>query len=303
MLLGGIIFIGFLGNLITMFTPEKSHVAMIQINGEIGTDHDTGNGEKIAQHLLTAMSNDDAQMIVIKANSPGGSPTDSQTINEIIVQYKQWKSPLPKGISEQIINDIENPVMMFQEDFTSSIDLKTLPRKLIVAVVIKQCASACVQAIINADVIIGQRASLIGNIGVRLDRINFSDFAKNVGVTNTTITSGQYKAMLNPWHAIDSEELDIAKTTLIEPVFEQFKADVLAARAEKFKLELDTLFSGLVWTGDEAQRIGLIDGVSNPVAVKSALEKISKAQYKEYSIESFSLGAFIKNPFASMGYL
>jgi hypothetical protein len=57
------------------------------------------------------------------------------------------------------------------------------------------------------------------------------------------------------------------------------------------------LFSGLAWTGDDAVKMGLIDGTSNPVIVKSALEKIVGDDYKIYSKSSFSLGSLIKNPF------
>jgi protease-4 len=299
-LLGGIICLGFLGNLLSLFSTSESHIAVVQISGEIGTDSDVGNGQKIATHILTAMNNDDADIIIIEANSPGGSPTDSQMINEVIVQYKQSKGPIDPKISQQILSVIDDPSTLFNKDFKQHIPFKTLPRKLIVAVITKQCASACIQAVINADVIIGQRASLIGNIGVRLDSLNWSDLAKKVGVTNTTITSAKYKDLLNPWKAVNGEQIEIVKKTLIEPVFEQFKGDVLAARADKFKIDNDVLFSGLAWTGADAKEIGLIDAISNPVIVQTSLEKITNDSYKVYSKHSFSLGSFIKNPFASI---
>jgi len=296
-LLGGIILLGFLGNIVGFFTPSESHIAVIQISGEIGADSDVGDGQKIATHLLDAMTPDESSLIVIEANSPGGSPTDSQTINELIVQYKQSNGPIDPEVAKNILSVIKDPTTPFNENFESDIDVKTQPRKLIVAVVTKQCASACIQSIINADVIIGQRASLIGNIGVRLSSINWSELAKKVGVTSTVITSGPYKDMLSPWKAIDEEQILIAKETLIEPVFEQFKSDVIAARADKLKINYDVLFSGLAWTGDDAVKTGLIDATSNPVIVKSALEKIIGDDYKIYSKSSFSLGSFIKNPF------
>jgi protease-4 len=297
LLLGGIILLGFLGNLVGLFTPSQSHIAVIQISGEIGADSDVGDGQKIATHLLDAMTNDDSSLIVIEANSPGGSPTDSQTINELIVQYKQSNGPIEGDVDKRILSVIKDTSTTFNNDFKSDIDVNTQPRKLIVAVVTKQCASACIQAIINADVIIGQRASLIGSIGVRLDSTNWSELAKKIGVTSTVITSGRFKDMLNPWKGIDEEQILVAKETLIEPVFEQFKSDVIAAREDKLKASHEVLFSGLAWTGDDAVKMGLIDGTSNPVIVKSALEKIVGDDYKIYSKSSFSLGSLIKNPF------
>jgi protease-4 len=297
LLLGGIILLGLLGNVVGLFTTSEPHLAVIQISGEIGVDTDVGDGQKIANHILDAINNDDSNLIVIETNSPGGSPTDSQTINEVIVQYKQWKGPIDPDVSTKMLSVINDPSTLFNDNFESDIDVKTLPRKLIVAVVTAQCASACIQAIINADIIISQRASLIGNIGVRLDSLNWAELAKKVGVTNTVITSGKFKGMLNPWKAINEEQILVAKKHLVLPVFEQFKADVLEARADKFKISNSLLFSGLAWTGDEALRIGLIDATSNPVIVQSSLEKIAGNDYKLYSKNSFSLGAFIKTSF------
>jgi protease-4 len=299
-LLGSIIALGLIGNLMSVFSTDKPHIAVVNINGEIGTETDTGNGKKIASHILSSMNNDDVDLIVIEANSPGGSPTDSQTINEIIVQYKHWGGSTKPGLKERVLKEINNPAALFDGNYKTSGFREKNSRKLIVAVITAQCASACVQAIINADVIIAQRASLVGNIGVRLDTLNWSDLAKKVGVTNTTITSAEFKDILNPWNPVNDDQIQIAKKTLVAPVFQQFKDDVLEARSNKLKVDHEVLFSGLAWSGVEAKEIGLVDAISNPVAVQSALEKMSNRQYKVYSKNSFSLNSFIQNPFASI---
>jgi len=299
-LLSSIIVLGFIGNLMSAFSTDEPHIAVVNISGEIGADTDTGNGKKIASHILSSMNNDDVDLIVIEANSPGGAPTDSQTINEIIVQYKHWGGSTSPGQKERVIKEINNPAALFDSNYKVSAFREKNSRKLIVAVITKQCASACIQAIINADIIIAQRASLVGNIGVRLDSLNWSDLAKKVGITNTTITSAEFKDMLNPWNPVNDDQIQIAKTTLVSPVFQQFKDDVIEARSTSLKVDHEVLFSGLAWTGVEAKEMGLVDAISNPVSVQSVLEKISNRQYKVYSKDNFSLNSFIQNPFASI---
>jgi protease IV len=300
MLLGGIVALGVIGNALSLFSPSQTHIAVVKIDGEIGADTDVSSGQKIANHILSAINNDDAGIIVIEADSPGGSPTDSQTINELIVKYKDWKGIIPSEVNDEILRIMDDPETIFNQNFKSDIDLMSLARKPIIAVITKQCASACLQAVINADIIIAQRSSLIGNIGVRIDSVNFSELARKVGITNTVITSAKHKDILNPWKSIDNEQVDIVRETLIKPVFEQFKNDVLLARNGKFKIDEDVLFSGLAWTGDDAVKIGLIDSTNNPVIVQASLEKISGTKYKIYSQSSFDLGSLITNPFGQL---
>lgn len=299
-LLGGVLIVGMVSNFIGLLNQESEHIALIQISGEIGTQEDTGNGKKISEHILAAIKNDNAKVIVIEASSPGGAPTDAQTINEVIVKYKQWKAPLSVETRTNILESIANPAVMFEDSQPIKTQSQKQERKPIVAVITKQCASACIQAVINADVIIAQRASLVGNIGVRLDSPNWSELANKLGVTNTVVTSADLKDVLNPWKAIDPKQLQLVKDTLIKPVFEQFKSDVLFARADRLVVDEETLFSGMAWTGSQSVSFGLVDVTSNPIEVRSALESLYGHPYKTYSKDSFNLGAFISNPFASL---
>ncbi|MCU8005869.1 hypothetical protein [Shewanella sp. SM96] len=70
MLLGGVILIGIVSNLVSLIEHEEEHIAVVQISGEIGSEEDTGNGKKITEHILAAMKNEKAKVIVIEANSP-----------------------------------------------------------------------------------------------------------------------------------------------------------------------------------------------------------------------------------------
>ncbi|BDQ68373.1 MULTISPECIES: S49 family peptidase [Shewanella] len=297
MLLGGVILIGIMSNLVSLIEYEEEHIAVVQISGEIGSEEDTGNGKKITDHILAAMKNEKAKVIVIEANSPGGAPTDSQTINEVIVKYKQWKAPLSQDVRATILESIENPSVMFEEIKTGKL-FGDLERKPIIAVITKQCASACIQAVINADVIIAQRASLVGSIGVRMDALNWSELAGKLGITNTVITSGELKDALNPWKAIDSNQQQIIKDKILQPIFEQFKNDVLLGRGDKLKVDTEILWSGLAWTGSDAVAFGLVDITSNPIETQAALESLFGRKYQTYSKSTFNLGAFISNPFS-----
>ena len=222
----------------------------------------------------------------------------SATINEVIVKYKQWKAPLSQDVRATILESIENPSVMFEETKTGKL-FGDLERKPIIAVITKQCASACIQAVINADVIIAQRASLVGSIGVRMDALNWSELAGKLGITNTVITSGELKDALNPWKAIDSNQQQIIKDKILQPIFEQFKNDVLLGRGDKLKVDTEILWSGLAWTGSDAVAFGLVDITSNPIETQAALESLFGRKYQTYSKSTFNLGAFISNPFSS----
>ena len=238
------------------------------------------------------MNDVNALAIVIDANSQGGSPSDSQAINDLIVQYKQQNPDV--GLIELLRKNINTNKLLFNND-AEHYSLQNGYRKPIIAVINKMCASACLQAIINADIIIAQRASLVGNIGVRLDSVNWAQLAKNLGVTQTTITSGQYKAMLDPWSENSSKELRIAKQMLVDPVFNQFAQDVLKARGDKINIEDRELFSGLVWAGKESVEIGLIDLNNSQLGTQVALEKTLGVDYLDYTTKSLSFRSILSS--------
>lgn len=293
---------------------DEEHIAEILLVGVIGNGSDTGSGYSVGEHLISAMNNEKAVAIVIEADSNGGSPTDSQIIDNIITQYKAL-ARIDVEQLHRITEELHSSKRIFSEDVHRKanvdrqvvdgdfkITLNELHRKPIIAIVSKVCASACLQAIVNADLIIAQKASLIGNIGVRLDSLNWSTLAERLGVTNTVITSGPYKDMLSPWQKSSNEQLEIAKKMLVNPVFEQFKESVLSARESKLNIDHEVLFSGLVWTGYEAKRIGLVDFNSDKLQLQRNLESMTGMKYLPYSKSEYGLSKLLSSTLDFLGY-
>ncbi|GIU41066.1 hypothetical protein TUM3794_20630 [Shewanella colwelliana] len=289
--------LGLATNLLKGFELEDRHIAVVNISGELGggmNDNETSSGNNIAAKIVEALNSDNSSMLVINADSPGGSPTDSQVIAETLIEYKQARGELSPELKAGIITRLDAASPNFEKQpSTSDAFNNDLARKPIIAVVGKQCASACVQAIIHADYIVAQRASMFGNIGVRLDTLNWSALAEKLGVTNITLTSGENKDMLNPWRPLNTEQMQLANSTLLQPVFQQFKDDVLTGREGKLKVADDVLFTGLVWTGEDSKAMGLIDTTSNSVKVQKALESWSGVKYKAYTHKQFSFSSFL----------
>ncbi|MBO2656152.1 S49 family peptidase [Shewanella algae] len=296
-LLAFVIALGLATNLINNFNVEAQHIAVVNINGELGggfNDNETSSGNTIAAKIVEALNNKKSSMLVINADSPGGSPTDSQVIAETLIEYKLARGELSPKLQGEIQTKLNAAFPNFEEHPTTSEALSgDLSRKPIVAVVGKQCASACVQAIIHADYIVAQRASMFGNIGVRIDSLNWSSLAEKLGVTNVTLTSGENKDMLNPWRPLNNEQMQLANSTLLQPVFNQFKKDVKTGRNGKLKITDDVLFTGLVWTGEQSKELGLVDATSNGVKVQRALESWAGVKYKAYTHKQFSLSSFL----------
>ncbi|QIR16438.1 S49 family peptidase [Shewanella aestuarii] len=300
-------------NFTGMDFSEQKHISKIQIDGEIGTTHDTGSGYAISDHLLSAINNKDSLAIVLEVDSPGGSPTDSQIIENVITQYKAL-GQLNNQALQRISTALTSPQLMFTDDVLRKAALELpnkdadfqgflseLPRKPIIAVVSKLCASACIQAVIHADIIVAQKASLVGNVGVRMDSLNWSTLAERLGVKNTVIASGVHKDMLSPWTDVNDEQIVIARKMLVNPVFEQFKETVITARGNKLKMDLEQLFSGLVWSGLESRELGLVDINADKLQVQKNLEQLTAVKYKNYSQAHFGIGQFLTSTLNWLG--
>lgn len=130
-----------------------------------------------------------------------------------------------------------------------------------------------------------------------MDSLNWSELATKLGVKNTVVTSGIHKDMLSPWTDVNDEQLSIAKQMLVTPVFEQFKSTVISARGDKLKMDLNLLFSGLVWSGLESREVGLVDINSDRLQVQKSLEALTTVKYKPYSQAHFGIRQFLTSAF------
>lgn len=203
----------------------KSHISLIDIRGLIA-DSAPANADNIIEGLQNSFEDKNTQAVVLRINSPGGSPVQAaQIYREICFLRTQH------------------------------------PKIKIYAVCDDLCASAAYYIASATDAIYASPASLVGSIGVLMDGFGFVDTMKKVGVERRLITAGSYKGFLDPFSPEKPDEKKIAER-MIEGVHQQFINAVKQGRGNRLK-ETPDLFSGLAWSGQEAFPLGLIDGFSD----------------------------------------
>ena len=200
----------------------KKHTAMVELNGIIAPGNDA-SAEKINTALQAAFKDKNTQGVIMRINSPGGSPVQSQTIYD---EMKRLRKKYP---------DI--PLYVVVEDI---------------------CASGGYFVASGADKIYVSPSSIVGSIGVLMNGFGFTGLMDKLGVDRRLITAGEHKGMLDPFSPVDPKEVEYAKT-LIKDVHQQFINVVKEGRGKRLK-ETPDMFSGLIWTGAKSVELGLADG-------------------------------------------
>jgi protease-4 len=197
------------------------HTALIDIRGEI--DHESeASADLITSALRAAFEDQGTAGVILRVNSPGGSPVQASIIHQEVVRLR-GKYP-------------DTPVHVVVEDI---------------------CASGGYYIAVAADQIFVDRNSLVGSIGVRLDSFGFTEVMKRIGVERRLYTAGSDKAMLDPFGAISAEQKGHLQATL-DALHLNFIDAVRAGRGERLKDD-GHVFSGRVWSGDQAILLGLAD--------------------------------------------
>ncbi len=203
---------------------SKPHTALVEVQGEIASGTEA-SAEMLVAALKNAFEDGAAQAVVLRINSPGGSPVQSGIINDEIRR------------------------------------LKVLHKKKVYAVVEEMCASGAYYIAVAADEIYVDKASLVGSIGVLMDGFGFTGLMEKLGVERRLLTAGENKGMLDPFSPQNERQTAYAKS-MIDQIHQQFITVVRQGRGERLKETSDT-FSGLFWNGEEAIRMGLADKLGN----------------------------------------
>lgn len=205
-------------------TPTGPHTALVELRGEIAADTEA-SAEQMLSGLRSAFEDAGARAVVLRINSPGGSPVQSGIINDEIRR------------------------------------LKALHKKKVYAVVEEVCASGAYYVAVAADEIYVDKASIVGSIGVLMDGFGFTGLMEKVGVERRLLTAGENKGMLDPFTAQNPKQQAYAQA-MINQVHQQFIRVVREGRGARLKEGPDT-FSGLFWNGEDAVRLGLADKFGN----------------------------------------
>ena len=200
--------------------PTGSHTALVELRGEIAADSEA-SAEQLMAGLRNAFEDKGARAVVLRINSPGGSPVQSGIINDEIRR------------------------------------LKTLHHKKVYAVVEEVCASGAYYVAVAADEIYVDKASIVGSIGVLMDGFGFNGLMDKLGIERRLLTAGDNKGMLDPFTAQNPKQRAYAQA-MIDQIHQQFIQVVREGRGKRLKESPET-FSGLFWNGEEAVKMGLAD--------------------------------------------
>src|SRR5690349_9230446 len=238
----------------------KKHTAMVELNGLIAPGNDA-SAEKINTALQAAFKDKNTQGVILRINSPGGSPVQSQTIYD---EMKRLRKKYP---------DI--PLYVVVEDI---------------------CASGGYFVASGADRIYVTKSSIVGSIGVLMNGFGFTGLMDKLGVDRRLITAGENKGMLDPFSPINPRDVEHARE-MVNDIHQQFISVVREGRGKRLK-ETPDMFTGLIWTGQKSIELGLADGLGtldsvarDVIKAEDVVDYTQKENLAEKFARRFGMGA------------
>jgi protease-4 len=223
----------------------QTHTALIELQGIIA-DGESASADNIVSALRTAFEDEKTEGVILRINSPGGTPVQAGYIYDEILRLRE-KYP-------------ETPLY---------------------AVVSDMAASGGYYVASATDEIYVSNSSIVGSIGVRMDSFGVVDAMEKLGIESRSLTAGDNKALLDPFTPVNEKAVQHLQS-MIDRIHQQFIDAVKKGRGDRLK-EIDDIFSGLIWTGQEAIKFGLVDKVGSASFV--AREVIGAEDIVEYSVE------------------
>jgi protease-4 len=242
----------YLGFLLWMFldwrgetdrTAGGKHTALVEVTGVIDAKGNA-SADNVNSALQSAFKDKNTQGVILRINSPGGSPVQSGIIYDEIRRLREKYPDIP-----------------------------------LYAVVEDICASGGYYVASATDRIYVDKASLVGSIGVLMDQFGFVETMDKLGVERRVLTAGENKAFLDPFSPLRATDVEHAKV-LLGDIHRQFIEVVKKGRGTRLK-DSPELFSGLIWTGQKSIELGLSDGLGSVDYV--ARDVIKAADIVEYT--------------------
>ena len=201
----------------------EKHTALVELKGVIASDS-KASADKIISALQHAFKDKNTQGVVLRIDSPGGSPVQAGYINDEIRRLRAKHKEIPLYV---VVQDI--------------------------------CASGGYYVAAAADKIFVDKASIVGSIGVLMDGFGFTGAMEKLGVERRLVTAGANKGFLDPFSPINAEQQKYAQQ-MVQEIHQQFIKVVKDGRGARLK-ETPEMFSGLVWSGEKSVANGLADGL------------------------------------------
>jgi protease-4 len=231
------VFMGWFDKSETALSSGK-HTALVDMQGVISSDS-AASADNLIPSLQEAFKDKGTQGVILRINSPGGSPVQAGQINDEIRRLRVKYPAIPLYV---VVEDV--------------------------------CASGGYYVAAAADKIYVDKASLIGSIGVLMDGFGFTGTMEKLGVERRLVTAGSNKGFMDPYSTMRPEQQEYAKQMLAQ-IHQQFIDVVKQGRGKRLKETPDT-FSGLVWNGQAGIAMGLADGYGSVESVARDVIKVEE---------------------------
>jgi len=220
---------------------EKSsngkHTALVELTGVIAADT-PASADNVIDGLQEAFKDKHTEGVILRINSPGGSPVQAGYIND---EIRRLRAKYPKI-----------PLYVVVEDM---------------------CASGGYYVAAAADKIYVNKASIVGSIGVLMDGFGFTGTMEKFGVERRLLTAGENKGFLDPFSPMSPKQKEFAMT-MLAVIHQQFIDVVKQGRGKRLK-ETPETFTGLFWTGQKSIEMGLADEIGS---VDTVAREVIKAE-------------------------
>jgi protease-4 len=229
-----------------LYLPEETgkgitvgkHTAVVELNGMIA-DNTEANADDIVAGLRAAFRDENTAGVILRINSPGGSPVQAGYVYDEIVRLRE-----------------------------------KYPETKLYAVITDMAASGGYYVAAAADEIYADKASVVGSIGVLMNSFGFVDAMDKLGVERRLYTAGEHKGMLDPFSKENPADVAHVKT-MLNNIHQQFIDAVKQGRGDRLADD-PNIFSGLFWPGEESINLGLVDGLGSSSYVAREIIKQEK---------------------------
>lgn len=238
----------------------EEHTAMVEINGIISSTSEA-RADFVVTGLRRAFEDEQTKGVIIRINSPGGSPVQAGYINDEIKRLRGEYPDIP-----------------------------------VYAVISDMCASGGYYIAAAADEIYADKASIVGSIGVVMAGFGFTEAIDKLGIERRLLHAGENKGFMDPFQPLKLDEQQHVQT-MLDNIHQQFIDVVKTGRGDKLAAD-NKIFSGLVWTGEESIKLGLVDGLAS--ASQVARDIIGAEDIIDFTRHENYLDRFAKQMGASL---
>jgi len=228
------------------------HTALIDVRGVIA-DTAESSADNIISSLRSAFENKQTVGVILRINSPGGSPVQAGYVNDEIVRLREKYPDIP-----------------------------------LYAVITDMCASGGYYIAAAADKIFADKASIVGSIGVLMSSFGFVDAMEKLGIERRLLTAGESKGFMDPFSPLKETDVQHLKS-MLNSIHGQFIEVVKKGRGARIKDD-ERLFSGMMWTGEQGIDLGLVDGLGSSSYV--AREVIGQEKIVDFTMRPDYLQRF-----------